>query len=678
MAYKPPSLEAINRSREKRDKLLKDKVFDYDYGDLGDKLKPGSKLHDDIVKFGLDIARRGYNGFAPYHTMWRNADWKKTAYVSPEDLDPRGTGEDRPRNIVVPLTFRMNEMYCSAANGVFIKDPIFKYKPKPGAESLVNAAVTEYMVQQHALWFDLGLHCDSVWSDSFMYGFGMAGVRWATDRARRPVDHEITQVVIDMLKAQGISVPASLRNSIIRDMEETVVAEGSELVPWNPYASFYDTSVTPNNFKKAAFIGTTYKTEAAQLLLQEREQPSRWFNGWYAKLLAENGGGRSLYIPSAQDGRNDRTGTFPDESGTYPDLTKFAQMDILYIECLIIPSDMGVGDETYPVRYMLAIAADEILVGFGPLDLAHGGYGAVICAPNSDGHTFAPVSHILTTIGIQDHLDEIMRCTSASIRKNINGGWTIFNHNILNWDDFVNSDEVGKVIRPIAPMLTSEMMQAAIHNIPHIDNSPNHMRYIGEMMAIASEGNGTADIGGPGELAGSDRPTKFGMQAAVSSTSSRFRRLAYKMGAQMMSTLGWQFAYNLQQFSTAPVSVDLSGRFADRIRRELGHDVTGQTWEIDPTNIKVNYEMEPYTGAMPQQDDMSGVGEVVKVLLSIPEIAGQYSSSKNVNGIIDQFFRKSGFDNIEDFAAAEQATVQPMADGAVQQAVQAGNLVPMQ
>lgn len=673
MAYAPDHEKALV-NREYRKALLKDKVFDYDYGELGDKLKPGSELHEKLVRYGLDIARRGYTSFAPYHEQWREADWKRTAYVTPEDQDPGGTGKDRKRNIVVPLTFRMGEMYCSAANGVFIRDPIFRYKPMPGVDSLINAATTEYMVQRHALWFDLGLHCDSVWQDSFYYGFGMAGVRWATERARRPVDMQITDEVLRMAKDAGIPVSRDMRNKIVRDMEEVVTAEGSELVPWDPYCSFYDTSVTPNNLKRAAYLGTIYQTEANQLLLQEREMPERWFNGWYAKVLAENSYGSSLYNPRVMSGRNTRQGTFGDVGDTGHGIEFHAPLDVLYIECLIVPSDWGVGDQTWPVRYMMAIAADEILVGFGPLDLAHGGYSAVICAPNADGHTFAPVSHILTTMGIQRHIDEIMRCTSASMRKNINGGWTIFNHNILNWDDFVNSDEVAKVIRPNSPMLTKEMMEAALINIPHIDNSPNQMRYIGEMMTIASEGNGTVDIGGPGELAGSERPTKFGMQAQVSSTSSRFRRLAYKMGAQMMSQLGWQFAYNLVQFSRHPISVDLSGRFADRIRREMGNEAVGQPWLLDPTAIEINFEMEPYTGAMPQQDDTSGISEIMKVLLSNPEVAMSYFSQRNTTAIIDSGLRKSGFENIEDYVA----TVQPQPDGAVQEQVQAGNLVPFE
>jgi RNA polymerase sigma factor (sigma-70 family) len=78
----------------------------------------------------------------------------------------------------------------------------------------------------------------------------------------------------------------------------------------------------------------------------------------------------------------------------------------------------------------------------------------------------------------------LAQATQASVMKNVNGGWTIFNHNVLNWDDFIENREAGKVIRPVVPALTKEMMEAAIVNIPHIDNSGQHQRYMAEWMAI--------------------------------------------------------------------------------------------------------------------------------------------------------------------------------------------------
>lgn len=676
--------ERLKSALETRKKILENKETEYDYGPLGDKLKPGAELHDKLVRYANDIATRGYAAMTDVYAAMQEADWKATGFVSAEQADPRNEEKDTIRNVIIPLSFRMEEILLGAANGVFNNDPVFKWKPFPGPDSLINAAVMEYMVQRHMLWFDGYLNCDSVFRNAYRYGWGIAGTPWCVERARRPVDRQLTDNVFRMAKERGVKIPTHLRNKMIRDLEEQIICEGTEIQPWDPYTSFFDDSVSPNKFKRAAYKGTLWTRDVTQLLLYERESQAyyekngeadgvRWFNGWYAKILAEKDALRSMWNKRTFTGRENKQGTT--ESGGISS-EFFSQADVLCENIKIIPSDWGVGDETYPVDYFLAVAGDTIVVGFGPMNLMGGGDDTAICAPNADGHTFIPVSNIMVTSGIQDHIDTVARCTAASLVKNINGGWTIFNHNILDWDDFMDSSQVAKVIRPVVPMLTKEMMEAAILNIPHIDVTQPHMQHVDSMIALASELNGTADIGGPGELANSERPTKYGMMAQVNSTSSRFRRLAFIMGSQFMSTIGWKMAYNMIQFGQQQQQIDLAGRFADRIRRELGYDPTGLSFMIDPRDINLNFEMEPYTGALPQQDDMSGMSDLLGRGLAVPEIAMQLVDFP-WRQMLMGFARKSGFEQLDDYAVAQQATMQPMPDEQVMQQQQAGNIVPI-
>ena len=676
-------------SEQRREILKKAGAFDYDYGPYAhlpkDKgLAPGGELHDKLLLYGLDIATRGYAPMIPCHENMRQADWAATAFVTPEDANRRNTPKDRKRAIVHPLSFRMEEMYCTAAHSVFDQDPVFKWKPFPGFESVVNAATAEYLIQRHCLWFNFGLHRDSVTRDAFRYGFGVAGLKWTTERARKPVDHDITEEVLSMLqKDTGISLPKNLIGRVLRDMEEQIIAEGSELQPWDPYTTFWDPSVTPNNFEKAAFIGTLYTCDSSHILLYEHQYPGQWFNGWHFKTLAEKGYAQSQFNRKNESGRDDRTGARGVQSmgGTNSGGAPFsAPGDVLYQELMLIPSDWGIGDETYPIKHYLAIGSDEIVLGFGQLDRAHGGYDAAIMAPNADGHTFVPVSHILTTMGLQEHVDDFLRCTTASMKKNVNGGWTIVNENMLNMDDVFNNDEPGKLVRTAMPMASREMMEATILNIPHQHNGANALNYINELVYAASDGNGTLDIGGPGQLAQADRPTKFGMQAMVNTTSSRFRRLAFKMGQQFMSPIGWKMAYNLTEFAKQKQQVDLAGRFADRIRREMGGRPTNMSMLVDPRDINLHFEMEPYTGAMPQQDDLAAMSEVLKVLMAIPEVAMQGVEGLPIASLFRTFARRSGFETLDDYPIEEaggggQPTVMP--DEMVRQMEQAGNLVRM-
>jgi len=669
--------QEINAASEIRKKLLKDKVFEYDYGELGEKLRPGHEFHEKLVRYSLDIADRGMSAVRPMHSLMRKMDWKCNGFVSPEDANPRNNSKDRPRNVVHTMSFAAEEEFCSAFQAVFNQDPVFRWKPFPGTDSLVMAATAEYMVQRQCISFDAMLHSDDIARVSFRYGKGMGNLCYRRRRKQRSVQREITEEALKFAsEAMGQKLPRHLVGKIIRDMEEEVEAEGSEIEPWDMYNSYHDPACTPNKIDRAAFRGTTWSCEANELLDLEREFPGQWFNGWYTKLLAQNGVGISRNNYKRQSGREDKQGTTYADS--HPNASEhFHNVDINYNEIRIVPAEWGIGDETYPVRYALGVGADEVVNCFYRLDLEHYGDNGLMMAPNADGQSFFPMGHVMSTIGIHDHVDHIFRTTQASMTKNVNGGLTIFNHNILNWGDYVASDLPGKTVRPIVPALTKEMMEAGIMQFPHMDNSAQNMQLIAMFEEIARSGNGSQQIGGPGELAGSERPTKFGMQAQVQSTSTRFRRLAFKIGAQYMKNLGWKMLHNMIQFGQTPQHVDLAGRFADRIRKQIGDNPTGMSFLADPRNIEIKFEMEPYSGAMPQTDDMSALSELLKVGMSIPEVAMEMTEGIPWAGVMKTFLRKNGVDNLDDYPEVEQVTRTPMPDEMVEEQAAAGNLVPI-
>jgi|GEM_PF-6895853 len=669
--------EYYKSDKEKRKALLKGKAFDYDYGDLGEKLKPGHPVHDKLVQYALDIGDRGLTAMRPYHPLMRKADWKCTGFTTPEDANPRNNPKDRERTIVHTMSFEAEENLCAAYHAVFNQDPVFKWKPFPGKESLIHAATAEYMIQRHVLWGDYMLHTDDLVRSAFRYGVGMGNLSWEVERAYRPVDRKLTAEAVKMAAAlTGEKISSKMIGEIVRDSEEQVVAEYSQVVPWDMYNSFFDPSVTPNTIRKAAFRGTVYTTEANQLLTNERENPGQWFNGWYAKLLSENHCGESRLNQKNRSGREDRAGTLSANSTFGGQYNHFSMTDVLYIECSIIPSDWEVGEENYPVKYMLAVAADEIVVGFGKLELWHGGDSGVSCAPNADGHSLIPISHILATMGIHEHIDHILRCTQASMTKNINGGTTIFNHNILSWDDFVSQDSVGKVIRPIVPALSAEMMNAAMVNIPHLDNSAQHVAWV-QYLEQVGRGNGGFDIGAPGAMADAERSTRYGVQAQETATSRKFNRLAYKIGAQMATVAGWKMLYNLTQFGKMPQHIELGARYADRMRKAFGEQATGMSFMANPSDIQMLFEMEPYSGTMPKQDDMSAMGNVVSAMMGIPEIAASMHEGIPHQAVYKEFLRKSGFESVDDFPEAERINSIGLPDQFVEEQAQAGNLVPM-
>lgn len=673
---------------EERKRLLGEAAFEYNYRaatqiDKDLDLKPGSAFSTKLVNKALELACRAQAASSDYHKLWKKMDWTLTGYVTPEDANPRGNPKDRNRNIVVPMTFEMRELFKSAAKGTFIQDPIFKYRPYPGAKSLMNAAVMEYLIQAQCRWFGLGKHAMTMWSDAFTYGIATGSPEWRQKRGRRPVNHKITKMAIDMARTLGNDVPRDAVGKVIRDLEEQVLYEGTELVPWDVYNTMWDPNTNPNNFQRGEFIGNIYRLNATDLLRVERNDEDRRFNGQYVRMLAEKGQGESRFNKRIDSGRADRTRTELSTQGIAPN-DHTSPADFLYFELDIIPKEWECGDETWPVKYMLEVACDSVVTAFGPLNVMDDEYRAVMAAPNTDGHSVLPVSHLFVTFGIQEFIDHMARCTQALATKNVNGGWTVFNHNVLNWDD-MNNPEPSKLIRYANPHVTPEQAKVALQQFNVPDMRESHMRHMAEMMELARSGNGLKDQ--MPDLP--ERPTQLGVRAATAPGASRVEMIMWMLGEQMMTPLGWKMAQNQVQYGKLPAQFELAGRLMDRVADEISADpaAIAEAMELfddngmaDPLAMSLDFEMEPYTGASANSDDLQSMGQFLMAGMNSPEVLAEISQGSNWAGLARAFARKTGFGSVAEYKRAggqmPQMAVAP--DEELQKQIQAGNRVPLE
>jgi hypothetical protein len=670
-------------------------AFDYDYEaatGLDDKvdLRPGSPFHEKLVDKAIEMAYRSYEGQSTFFENCRKMDWTLTGYVTPEDANPTGDAKNRQRSIVVPMTFEFREYYKAASKGTFIKDPIFKFRPSPGPRALINAAVTEYVLQRQMGWNygggsnKLGLMTN--WSSCFTYGVGTSGLNWSRKREKRPVNHEVTMNAISMARAMGMNVPDSALGSVLRDMDYHYAYEGTELVPWDVYSTLRDPNTNPNNFQRGEFIGNRRRMSANEVLSAERDPSQRRFNGQYVKALAETGGGACVStFPNGQtqSGRGDRMQTEVTTQAQLAHGDVFSPVDVLYFEMNIIPKDWECGEEVTPVRYQLEMMGDSIITAFGPLDVMDDEYRVVQTAPNTDGFGFLPISYLFVTSGIQNFVDTMARCIEAMSLKNVNGGWTVFNHNVLNWDD-VQNPEPAKLIRYANPFVTPDQAKAALQQFNSNDMRDSHQRQIQEFMGYARSGNGLQDM--MSELP--ERPTELGVRAATVNKVSRIEMINWMIGEQMMTPMGWKMAQNQIQYGKLPVQFEVIGRLAERIQKEIGADPSvvqevmdyfNADGSVNPLALTMDYEMEAYTGASGQNDDVQAMGSLVQMGMSIPEVAAEMSAGLGWGGIMREYVRKVGFETVSEYLAAGNKMPQMVVgdDAQLQGNIEAGNRVPL-
>jgi hypothetical protein len=685
----------LSRHKEiaaERRKKIGSAAFDYDYQaatglDVKVDLTPGSAFHDKLVNKALEMAHKSTEGQSTFLDKCRSMDWTKTGYVTPEDANPNGNPKNRQRSIVVPLSFELGNYFRAASKGTFIKDPIFRWKPKGGQKSLMAAHIWEYLIQQQMGWTYGGstnrMACMTMWNSMYTYGISTGATSWQRKFGSKAVSREVTMTAVNMARAMGHDIPDSAINTYIRDADRQVMYEGTELVPWDVYSTLRDPNVTSNDVQRGEFIGNRRRTNANQIVSFERDKQMRRFNGQYVKALAESGDTTTSCFDSKRSGRGDRFGTEAHTAASAGTGDVLQPVDVLYFEVKLIPKDWECGEEIYPVVYMLELSADAIITAFGPTHSMDEEFNVVQGAPNTDGFDIIPVGHLFVTYGIQQFQDTMARVTEALALKNVNGGWTLFNHNVANWDDAQNP-EPAKMIRYANPFVTPEQAKTAIQQFQSQDPRDSHMRHMSYFDQIARRGMGqfdaTADL--------PDRPTTLGMKAATSDKINTIEMINWIIGEQHMTPLGWKMANNQIQNGIEPIQMEMVGRLVDRIMEEIGADpatadevrhMFNPDGTINPMALDLPHEMEPYTGASGQNDDIAAQGQLITAGMQIPEVAAEMMQGLGWSGIMRDYVRNLGFPSVSEYKAAGNQIPQMITapDEQVQANIASGNRVPV-
>lgn len=685
--------------RSARIELIKNEnpSFDYDYPIDG--LKPGDELHGKLVDYVLELVQNWERKSSDYRDDLRKLQWTLTGYVNPDDANPRNTTKDKNNVIVLPMTHRNRHMMHAAWHSVFIRNPIWRVKAGCGPAAMINAASMEYAIEQQVQMFDAGLHLHTAVDDALM-GRATLGTEFTQKRGRKPVDTVITDVAVEMFKAIGGNASAQDKNTILREFKDAILFEGTQLRPWDPFRTIRDPNVSVNFYQEAEYGGRTYDTNINKMIAREMDDASyvrtqkgngieakpRYFNARYVKILADAGISDSYWNGEfLSTGRNDRTGLL----NSLSDQQKTTSVCPIYLEMQIIPKEWKVGDEDYPVKYFIEVSADLIITGFGPLDYGDGNYSWVEFGPNTTGHEIEPVGDLMVNFGSHKFANSMMNLVEADYRKSVNGGVTVINQDLIDMEHYLNQNTAHKLAMWAKPFVSPEEARTAFMNFPHMSRSAEHLSLITQLMQWDSDGIGTSNIM---QDIGAERPTVPGVQMAKFQQNSRMQVWCWKFAKQGMQDLFWRYAYNIVQFSTLPIQARYQGMWADKIRRELGKAPDGAPWEIDmesmsatvdPRQMSLEFQMEPFTGDMPNMADPSGLGNILQQALGIPEIAAETFSQFPIANMFRSYLRMIDAPDIDSYETQAPAqmggstTMQTMPDEALQQQIQAGNMVPI-
>jgi hypothetical protein len=644
--------------------------FDYDYskatGGKNLNLKPGSELHTkliDAIDRRFEWAKRTLDLVTP---EFQEMDKMLESYMPESEADRmrRESDSRKPVTIVVPTMFIMREIFLTYMQNQFLSNmAIWRYRGMGDNVALIQAAIMERINMIQSFQFKDRLRLDTFCSDAFKYGRGVVVLNWKKHLGPKLMVEEIDPITAILLREQGVEAASGDYVRYFSDKE--VLAEGTELLNIDMYQAFFDPNVCPDRIQESEFFGWIHRYNVMSMLNDEHDPENRMFNAKYVRILTRSNDAITRFW-NTDTGRGVRYGSeiSPEDHS--------CDTNNVHLRCFLwklIPSEWGLGDSDDPEIWQFMIAGDKVIVQAYPLDERHGKMPIAVIAPNSDGHSVAPIGHLMAVLPIHRYINWLMK-TKADASTTVLNGYTFVNDSRVNWDDIMNPSQ-GKMVRVMNDAYGDFDINKMVASFYPPDTTQNHLGDAQILQQIMMSGY-DADMSNMPE-----RPGVAGVQAVQGQRMGRLARIANIIDEQGMRDIAYMKAYNTMQYMSQDMFVPIAGNYEKEMRMAFDSISSEAQIQVSPWDIgNFAFQVVPFTGSFSAMDDTAAMGELMKTLMNTPAAQQQLQGFRFDQLLVD-YFRKTGLTDVEKYRdfVSNGVNVQVMPDAQVQEQVQAGNLV---
>jgi hypothetical protein len=633
--------------------------YDYKYPNNLD-LRPGSKLHGQIISNILNRARQSYSVMQRRHPAWNKIDDTLTAYIAPDALEREIKQKDKrkPVSIVVPYSFATLETILTYFHTAFMQEPIFQYDGSSGDDQ-VGAKLLELCVAAQMRRSGGALALNTMWRDSIAYSIGCVAAGWKRENGHRVVEAARSQNMISRF-LDTLGGNAGRKKTTV----PTLFYEGCDLINIDPYLILPDPNQPIHKIEAMEFFG--WIEEASQLSLLEAElwEDSDLFNVRYLNHTKERFTEFTI-DPSRRAKKYDLN-----ERRKMYGTTNSKTLINMYIT--LVPKDWELGPSEYPEKWMFQVADGLILTKARPLDLVHNRFPVVIASPDFDGYSVAPTSRLEMIDGLQEVLNFLFNSHVTNVRRAINNMF-IIDPSLVNVPDF--DDPSGGLLIRLRRAAWGRGVQNVMEQLQVVDVTARNVQDAFQVMELGARVTGATDNAMGQQRKGSARVSATESKGQMQNVTNRMERMASVISTMAMTPLAYMLAYHTQQLMSEDTYVKVVGENLEALMAEYGVQQGGKV-KVSPFDILVQFGVIPRDGSVPGALSQTADQWVnlYQVLSQNPAVAAQFDMVR----IFKHIARLMGARDVSSFAKAVQNTqVQTQPDQQVAQQVQQGNLVPL-
>ena len=614
---------------------------------IADDLKFGTVKHD-AIRTAL-IARRNFSRdkMRERHQKWIDNEEAYVAYMPEKEADAkrrglREAGEPQFTTIKIPFDYAVLMAAHTYWTSVFFnRSPVLQYAGRNAAgedKTLAVEALMDYQVQVGRQLPPL-----YIWlMDAGKYGLGILGTYW--DKEKIVVGQETE--VADMFLGVNLGTSTKqLQRSIVEGFQ------GNKAYNVCPYDFFPDPRVSIQQFQEGEFCGRY--TAIGWNRIAKGSAAGKYFNIEYLRnQRTGEAGNRDYGSPHI---------VRPYEAGTgmqYSDVLNMRDVDILEMYVELIPKEWGLGDSTYPEKWVFVLAADQVLIAAQPLGCYCDKYPFYCLEYEPDGAAMFKRS-LLEIIGpMTDVITWLINTHFYNTRKSLNDMFVVDPTKIVLKD--LKDPSPGKIIR-LKEEMYGQDVRSAIWQFPVTDVTQQHIADTQIMNQMIQRVSGVNDQV-MGLLNTGGRKT-----AAEVRTSSSFGVNRLKTICEWFSITGFSdYAQTTLQLTQQYYDTTMKLRLAGDA---FLHPGAIKELTITPNEIQGFFDVVPVDGTLPV-DRFAQVnmwGTLLQQFATMPEVVQQYDFGR----IFAWVAQLGGLKNIHRFK------VQIVEPEMMTRQAQQGNVIPM-
>lgn len=582
------------------------------------------------------------------HAQWRRNEENFIAYMPEKDVDKQRRqlreigGEPQFTTLRIPFDYAVLMSAHTYWTSVFLgRSPVLQYDGTSGASEdgvLAVEAIMNYQVNVGRMlpqWY--------IWLlDVGKYGMGITGSYW--DREKIVINREVE--VPDSFLGVNLGTAQTEMKRFVMDGYQ-----GNRLYNVRPWDFFPDPRVTVGRMQEGEFCGRY--TQVGWNTITKGVAANRYFNVDVLRRIRHSSadirdkGSDKIILPFG-----------PNEGVSRFDIIDMNSVDLLEMYVELIPRDWGLGDSSYPEKWIFVIANDQVVIQAQPLGDYHNKFPFYILEYEPDGHAMFKRG-LLEIVGpMTDVITWLINTHFYNTRKSLNDMFVVDPTKIVLKD--LKDPSPGKIIR-LKEEMYGQDVRNAIWQFPVQNVTQQHLQDTEILSSLIQRVSGVNDnIMGLLDQGGRKTATEV-------RTSSTFGINRLKTVAEWFSATG---VHDMAQILLQTTQQHYSGREKLRLAGDFFmHPGAQRQLEVSPGDIQGFFDFVPVDGALPV-DRFAQVNmwtNLLQQMAQSPQVLQQYDLGR----IFAWIAQLGGLKNIHRFKIQIQEP-----EDLIQQA-QAGNVIPI-